>query len=181
MGIRLKFWFYLNYWWLLMLALIGLCALAAFLQHDFDFKLLAALLASFLSLIYFLQKQRLEETKLFREIFAECNKRYDKLNDSLNSIFDKPHETPLEPPERAKLNDYFNLCGEEYLYFALGYIFPSVWKAWYNGMIYFMKNPRIKAMWDEEKESDSYYGLSFPQVKSCDQQPISCLPSQGKR
>lgn len=157
---KLKFWFFRNYWWLLVLAFsvgIGL----VLLQSCVDFKVLATLLGMLLSLLYFLQKQRLEEMKLFREIFAECNKRYDEMNERLNAIVDGPEDQPLQPKERGILNDYFNLCGEEYLYYTEGYIFPSVWQAWHNGMRYFIKNPRIAAVWAIEKKSESYYRLSL--------------------
>jgi hypothetical protein len=161
MKIKLKFWFFRNYWWLLALVFVGLGTGMGLLQAGVDFRLLATLLGTFLSLLYFLQKQRLEETKLFREIFAECNERYDKMNESLNAIVDGPDDQPLQSKERAILDDYFNLCGEEHLYYIQGYIFPSVWKAWHNGMKYFIKNPRIAAVWTEEKKSESYYGLTL--------------------
>ena len=35
---------------------------------------------------YFLYRQHLDETKLFKELFVEFNARYDKLNDNLNAI-----------------------------------------------------------------------------------------------
>ena len=98
---------------------------------------------------------------LFRQIFAECNKRYDDMNEKLNAIVKGPEDQELQSKEKDTLYDYFNLCGEEYLYYKLGYIFPPVWKAWYNGMKYFIKNQRIAAVWTEEKKSDSYYGLSL--------------------
>ena len=161
MKIKLKFWFFRNYWWLLSLAFVGLGTGIILLQPSVDFKLLATLLGTLLSLLYFLQKQRLEETKLFREIFAECNERYDKMNEGLNAIVDGPDDQPLQTKERGILNDYFNLCGEEYLYYTEGHIFPSVWKAWRNGMEYFIKKPRIAAVWSIEKKSESYYGLSM--------------------
>jgi hypothetical protein len=161
MKIKLKFWFFGNYWWLTLVVFVAVAAGMMLFQSGFGLKSLATLLGTFLTLIYFLQKHRLEETKLFREIFAECNARYDKMNDVLNAIVDGPENQPLLPEERAILNDYFNLCGEEYLYYTQGYIFPSVWKAWYNGMKFFISKPRIGAVWAEEKNSESYYGISL--------------------
>jgi len=161
MGIKLKFLLFRIYWWLLPLVFSTLGTGMVLLQSDVDFKLLATLLGTLLTLLYFLQKQRLEETKLFRQIFAECNKRYDDMNERLNAITKCPADQELQSEEVDILYDYFNLCGEEYLYYKLGYIFPPVWKAWYNGMKYFIKNQRIAAVWTEEKKSDSYYGLSL--------------------
>jgi hypothetical protein len=157
--IRFKFWFFQNYWWLLTTIFIFLVAAILTVQSSINFGTLATVFGTFLSILYFLQKQRLEEIKLFREIFVECNKRYDKINDMLNSIVDGADNNALKPEERAILNDYFNLCGEEYLYYTQGYIFPAVWKAWYNGMKYFVNDPRIKAVWRDEMKSESYYGL----------------------
>lgn len=159
MRIRLKFWFFCNYWWLVTLVFVGIGMGMVLLWPGVDFKLLATLLGTFLSLLYFLQKQRLEEMRLFREIFAECNGRYDKMNERLNAIVEAPGDQSLQVEELGLLRDYFNLCGEEYLYYRQGYIFPLVWKAWQNGMKYFITNPRIATVWAEEKKSESYYGL----------------------
>jgi hypothetical protein len=51
------------------------------------------------------------------------------MNEVLNGIVNGPADQSLKPEERTILNDYFNLCGEEYLYYTQGYIFPAVWKA----------------------------------------------------
>ena len=110
---------------------------------------------------FFLQKQRLEETKLFREIFLECNERYNALNEDLNDIVNKNTNEPISDSELKILFKYFNLCGEEHLYYKKGYIYPSAWKAWYNGMKVFIKNPRILPIWEREKESDYYYDLKI--------------------
>lgn len=126
MMIRLKFYFFRNYWWILTVLFICVCEVVVIIQSSYDFKLLATLLGTLLTLLYFLQKQRLEEMRLFREIFAECNERYDKMNELLNSIVDGPEDESLRTEERMLLNDYFNLCGEEYLYYTQGYIYPSV-------------------------------------------------------
>jgi hypothetical protein len=158
--IRAKFWFFKNYWWIFTAATV-LIICNYFFQSNMKFSTLLTAFGTFLSIIYFLQKQRLEETKLFRDIFSECNKRYESMNDSLNAIIEGNDETKLKPDERAILNDYFNLCGEEHLFYTQGYIFPKVWENWQNGMKIFLDNPRIKSVWEEEMESESYYGLSF--------------------
>jgi len=102
---------------------------------------------------------------LFREAFAQFNARYDRLNEELNRIRDPSAKEPLSVKDRDKDRDilfnYFNLGGEEYLYYSRGYILPEVWHAWYNGMIIFYKHPRIRALWEPELETGSYYGLHF--------------------
>src|SRR4051794_30481675 len=72
--------------------------------------------------IYFIQKQKLEELLLFKQLFTEFNARYDDLNDAVNNIV-MNHKDSLTLAEKNTLNDYFNLCGEEFLFFRKGYIY----------------------------------------------------------
>lgn len=132
-----------------------------FLILRFDWQALLAIEGGLVSFTFAVQKQKLEEVQLFKELFKDFNKRYDRQNEVLNRIYNKPPESPLEADEVETLFNYFNLCGEEYLYFARGFIYPEVWQAWENGMKHFRKNPRIKKLWDEELNSESYYGLNF--------------------
>ena len=76
---KIKFWLYRNYWLTLPIFVVVVLVLAL-LRFPVDVKILSAVLGGLLSFVYFVQKQRLEETKLFRDIFQECNKRYDCLN-----------------------------------------------------------------------------------------------------
>ena len=92
---------------------------------------------------------------------AIFNKRYDGLNEELNHIYQQPEDKPFESRERDALYKYFNLCGEEHLYADLGFIYPTVWTSWKNGMIFFRQNSRIKTLWDKDLDSDTYYGLNF--------------------
>ncbi|MBI4480499.1 MAG: hypothetical protein HY651_10800 [Acidobacteria bacterium] len=158
MRIRLKFWFFRHYWWILSLV-VG--ALLWQLSGDIEHEL--ALVGTVLTLFYFLQKQRLEGMRLFREIFQDCNARYDKLNEPLNAIAHEPIEKELTKEQEATLMDYFNLCAEEFLYYREGFLYPEVWQAWRKGMEYFFKNPRIRKLWEYEKKEnkDSYYGFSI--------------------
>lgn len=71
---------------------------------------------------YFLYRQHLDETKLFKELFVEFNARYDKLNDDLNTILFGPREGDLSDTERELLFSYFNLCAEEYFFYKAGYL-----------------------------------------------------------
>lgn len=114
-----------------------------------------------LSFAYFAQKQKLEERRLFKELFTEFNARYDKLQPRLLSILPNTEEE-LSSDELLTAYEYFNLCGEEYLFYRLGYIDPAAWRAWQNGMRVHLKNPRIARFWEKEASSDSYYGLQMP-------------------
>lgn len=95
-----------------------------------------------------------------QELFEEFNSRYDGVNESLNQILQGNNRQELTPGEINTLYDYFNLCGEEYLYYKEGYIYPEVWRAWCNGMKLFFQNKRIKGVWEKEFLTDSYYGFN---------------------
>src|SRR5690554_7389731 len=86
-GVKLKFWLFRNYWWLLGIILVG--AVAFLLCTETSITSIATVAGSVLSVIYFIQKQRLEELKLFRELFKEFNARYDGMNENLASIIDR--------------------------------------------------------------------------------------------
>jgi hypothetical protein len=138
-------------------------ALLLFVFGTLTWQALIAFEAGVLSFAFGVQKQHLEETRLFKELFEEFNDRYDRLNEKLNAIcFDpQPLEIPIRPDQRDTLFDYFNLCGEEYFYFKEGFIHPEVWRSWKSGMKFFRRKLRIKNFWDEELKTCSYYGLTF--------------------
>lgn len=158
LSVRLKHWFFAHCWWLLSIAAVGAVILLTHLREPVTSFAGAA--GALLSIVYFVQKQKLEETRLFREIFKECNARYDGMNEALATVCDVRNEE-LSPDERRLLVDYFNLCGEEYLYFLQGYIPPSVWASWYSGMRVIIYSPRVKELWRSESATGSYYGLTF--------------------
>lgn len=112
--------------------------------------------------VYFLYRQHLDETKLFKQLFTEFNARYDQLNEPLNAILRGPDEGGLSTSEKDCLFSYFNLCAEESVFYSAGYIDQCVWDAWNQGMKQFFRNPRIKALWNEESTADSYYGFQAP-------------------
>ena len=105
---------------------------------------LAAIAAGVFAFAFGVQKQNLEETKLFKELFEQFNERYDDMNDNLNQIHEQPSNSPLNKDEKRELFKYFNLCGEEYLYYDKGFICKKVWTAWKTGMEFFRGNKRIK-------------------------------------
>lgn len=155
-GVKLKFWFFEHYWW--MLCLILASTPTALLWHNEPLPTVVTVVGALLSLIYFVQKQKLEELRLFRELFKEFNARYDEMNEKLARIVEST-DTEIPKQERETLIDYFNLCGEEYLYFERGYIDPAVWKAWFNGMKAIISVPRVLCVWQAKKQTDSYYDL----------------------
>ena len=155
-NVKLKFWFFTHYWWLLCIFIAFTCVILIVLREPIT--TIATVIGALLSLIYFLQKQKLEELRLFRELFKEFNARYDDLNEQLARILESK-EVEISVQEKETLIDYFNLCGEEYLYYTKGYIDPAVWEAWFNGMKIIFSNQKVNFIWSEEKKTNSYYGL----------------------
>ena len=90
----------------------------------FRLEFLFSIMGGLIAFVYFVQKQQLEEHRLFNEQFREFNKRYDDLNERLNRIVRSTRRRPLQKREVELLFDYFNLCGEEYLCYDRGYIYP---------------------------------------------------------
>jgi hypothetical protein len=128
-------------------------------------ELLLSGLGALAGFFYFVYRQHLDETRLFKDLFVEFNSRYDKLNDELNSILAGPREGELAEKERDRVFGYFNLCAEEYFFYKAGYIDEFVWQSWCRGMNVFFGHPRIRNLWDTDCKADSYYGFR-PNVSS---------------
>jgi hypothetical protein len=122
-------------------------------------ELLLSSLGALTGFFYFVYRQHLDETRLFKELFVEFNARYDKLNDGLNAILSGPREGDLTDRDRKLLFSYFNLCAEEYFFYRAGYIDHDVWKSWFRGMNAFFEHPRIRELWDRDCKVDSYYSF----------------------
>jgi len=150
-----------HYLWVA-LALLPFALAVGFLLKFRAWKEWAAVIgvpATFLAVV---QKQKTEELKLFKDLFTEFNERYHVINGKIHDIPKTSIDVPFSRAERDLLFKYFNLCGEEYLFYEQGYIYPTVWDAWYNGMkIFRRENPRIREFWDEELRTNSYYELGF--------------------
>lgn len=111
-----------------------------------------------LSAIYFVQKQKLEEMKLFKELFTEFNERYACQNEHLSDIKSNKN---IDSDERDKiLDDYFNICAEEYLFYKEGRIHNEVWGSWCRGMKEYLSNDVINTYWEKAQSENSYYGLN---------------------
>ena len=111
-----------------------------------------------LTTIYFVQKQKLEEMKLFKDLFTEFNMRYECQNEKLADI--KANKINGSDDINKVLDDYFNLCSEEYLFYKEGRIHNEAWGSWCRGMKEHLSNDVIKAYWKEAQKENSYYGLT---------------------
>ncbi len=120
-------------------------------------------LGAVLGFCFIVQKQKLEELRLFRDLFTDFNCRYDEMNEKLENILtgNQIEDSKL----RKTLVDYFNLCAEEYLFYDEGFIHRAAWRSWCLGMLYYLKDERIRKIWDDEVGRDSYYGLTLGVVQ----------------
>ena len=134
-------------------------------REKVELAIIISIFGIILTSIFFVQKQKLEESRLFKELFEEFNERYDKLNEELNRIINREAKQSLTSDEKNTLYDYFNLCGEEYLFYKQGYILPEVWESWVNGMRIFFKDNRVREIWEEELRTNSYYGFKLDLLK----------------
>jgi len=141
----------------------GLLLLVHFKRAVIDWPMALTLVVGLFTFAYTVQKQELEENKLFRELFGEFNRRYDELDPELNQIlWEDDQKKALTPERKGTLNRYFNLCAEEFLYFRKGYIDRRVWDAWIKGMEIYCKNERIREFWAKELDTGAYYGFTLP-------------------
>ena len=110
-----------------------------------------------LSILYFLQKQKLEEIRMFKDLFVEFNGRYDRINDCLDSICRGGKLDAVRIGSR--IIDYLNLCAEEVFFHKLGNIHPKAWETWKKGMQDRCRNPQMVNVVRKEPETGLYYGL----------------------
>ena len=156
-------WFVNNYYGLIItlvfLLILVFVAGATVNRTRIDSQIVLAILGVLLSFVYFIQKQQIDEAKLFKELFVDFNKRYSELSVELNRIKGKTETEKLSEAETATLSEYFNLCAEEFLFYQKGYIYPEVWASWVAGMNIYFACPWINKLWKDEISSLSYYGL----------------------
>ena len=149
-----------KYYWILAIAIVILLLIWVLISKpDVDITIVVSVLTLVFSFTFFIQKQRLEEIKLFTDLFREFNERYSNLNDDLNRIVTKKSADKLPDGDKNILFDYFNLCAEELFYFKRGFIPVEVWESWVNGMKEYYKNILIRSIWDNELKQGSYYGF----------------------
>ena len=161
---RFKQLWFKHYWWVvLIVALLAVIAVSLIYKAGQRAAPIESILAAVLGLCYFTQQQRLAEIRWFKELFTEFNHRYDNLHTRLQEI-SKP-EKPRSETDSETIIEYFNLCGEEYLFFKEGYIHPQVWTAWCSGMLWYFEREPFRTRWKDEEPKNSYYGLSVDVIR----------------
>lgn len=119
-------------------------------------EIIVACLAATISISTGLRQYRVEEDKIFRELFEKFNKLYDeKFNEKLNGITNDTLEVDEE-----LIVDYLNFCSEEYLWFRRSRVPYIVWEAWKKGILFHLRKEPIKRIVEIERiQKESYYGL----------------------
>lgn len=128
-----------------------------------DNKLLLGILVSIASIYFGLLKYKIENDKIFKELFTDFNNKYDsKFNDLINELKNDDRRE-LNQKEINLIIDYFNLCAEEFLWRQKGRIPKIVWTAWLSGILENMKIKQVRKVLKNEIASEngrkSYYGL----------------------
>ncbi|MBV7541966.1 hypothetical protein [Acidovorax sp. sic0104] len=146
-----------HYWWIAP----ALGAVAIGIAIEFGgadrMALIGSAVAGTLAFCYFVHQQKLAETVLFHQLFTAFNTRYDALNGKLSSI---PPDAHLTEEQSRWVADYFNLCAEEYHFYELGYIPANVWRSWCRGMAWHLRRPKMREVWNDAMQTDSFYGLT---------------------
>lgn len=152
--------------WVLFLGTLSLGALLYFwVPAVRKQELVLAWVAGCWAFTHFQHQHTLAANRFFFELFVRFNERYDGMNEALQLIADG--KGPLSTEERAQVVDYFNLCAEEYMFHVRGYIPDDVYRSWRAGMDYYAMKDRFMRVWEQEKETGSYYGFDFLPGKSC--------------
>lgn len=128
-----------------------------------DNAIFLGLLASVATIYFGILKYKIENDRIFKELFSDFNKRYDKnFNDLINEL-KKNKEKKLTLKDEKLIIDYFNLCAEEYLWTTKNRIPKSVWNAWKSGIKENLKVKQVEEIFKIETETEngknSYYGL----------------------
>lgn len=105
--------------------------------------------------------------QLQKDLFGEFNKRYDVLNGYLEKItkYDSLEHLMEKKPNkylflRNKLNDYFNLCAEEFYWYKNDRIDEDLWKSWEVGMNAWYNNHKIiRESWKDEYKSFGHHSF----------------------
>lgn len=122
--------------------------------------IIVGLIVAYVSYKYNINSSKMENDRLSKELFKEFNERYDKINHSLYKISKhckNLNDLENNPKLENKLNDFFNLCAEEYFWHKKGRIDKNVWTAWEDGMNDWFDNVQvIRDAWDVEIKKRGY-------------------------
>ena len=139
-------------------------SISLFYYFENKIEIIGAVLATGISISFGVRQYKMENDKMFKELFESFNNRYDvKFNNKLNeidAIYRIDKQLVIEGNDKLLIIDYLNFCSEEYLWYKKGRIPEIVWESWENGMIYFLNlEPIINIIQTQKEQKASYYGL----------------------
>ena len=148
-------------------AFLFAAVIAITLCFNLDYKLFLGILGIIATFYFGMLKHKIENDRVFQELFTTFNKRYDMaFNDLINSLRDDPEkqlEINKEKTDKNLIIDYFNLCAEEYLWYSKNRIPKCVWEAWKAGILENLEVKQVREVFKNETKTDrgkkSYYGL----------------------
>ena len=148
----------------LILAIAGfILIIGAYFLFKIDTKIFLGLIGTVATLYLGAIKYRIENDRLFKELFSDFNTRYDgRMSDLLNSLRRKK-SYELNEEEKNLVISYLNLCSEEFLWRNRNRVPSEVWSACLSGIKENLKIPQVREMYEDEISSDngknSFYGL----------------------
>lgn len=117
-----------------------------------------AVASGLITLYMGLIKYWVDTDSIFKSLFESFNLRFDNLNENLNRIIEG--KDTKRKIKTEVIQDYLNLCAEEYFWYRKGRIPKTVWNSWLQGIDYYVENDDIKALFtDQLNQKDSYYGF----------------------
>ena len=134
--------------------------------------IILAIVASFLAYRHNKLTREISNDNLQKQLFTEFNSRYDKLNDLLRFVMEFSQEKEEEFMKalenemfgeftksyiKFKINDYFNLCSEEYYWYSKRRVDERIWSSWKKGMndIY-NSSSIIQNQWQDEIRNEGW-------------------------
>jgi hypothetical protein len=158
---------FLFQWYWALAPLVGLVAIVilfiAEVEKRWEISAAAAGIAA--GLVYFVQKQKLEEIRLFHDLFAEFNERYRDLHEDLQRVSQRSPDSLREVDEGEILDQYFNLCAEEYLFYKQGRILRHVWQTWCRGILIYLRVGHIEDYWRAQESANFHYGFTVAEIE----------------
>ena len=101
-------------------------SISLFNYFENKIEIIGAVLATGISISFGVRQYKMENDKMFKELFESFNSRYDtKFNNKLNEIDSKykvSKELLIDENDKLLIIDYLNLCSEEYLWYQKGRI-----------------------------------------------------------
>jgi hypothetical protein len=156
--------YFIRYIDILIILITGIITYWIYCHYRENIEVPIAFFGVGISIAFSLRQYRIENDKMFKELFVMYNDKYDrKFNNSLNKIVRKTKEDinyKLNKKEIPIITDYLNMCAEEYLWYTKGRIDPEAWKSWERGMkFYLFQTPIKRHIENEQVQKDSYYGI----------------------